>query len=89
MTSKATKKLWKLYRALPEEIQKLAKKTYIQFKKDPYYQSLHFKRIHSSKPIYSVRITKEYRAIGVVEEDRIIWFWIGSHSDYDRLLKNL
>jgi hypothetical protein len=31
----------------------------------------------------------DYRALGVREGDEIIWFWIGSHADYDRLLSRL
>jgi hypothetical protein len=31
----------------------------------------------------------DYRALGVKEGDEIIWFWIGSHADYDRLLSRL
>jgi len=50
---------------------------------------VHFKRIHSTKPIFSIRITKDYRAIGVQQEDEIIWFWIGSHSDYDNIVNQL
>lgn len=39
--------------------------------------------------IFSLRITKDYRAIGIQEDERIIWFWIGSHGDYDKLVKQL
>ncbi len=40
-------------------------------------------------PIYSVRIGLDYRALGVREGDDIVWFWIGSHADYDRLVSQL
>jgi hypothetical protein len=66
-----------------------AKQAYQQFKKDPYHPSLQFKRIHSTKAIYSVRINIDYRAVGILKENEIIWFWIGSHSIYDKLLKKL
>jgi len=45
--------------------------------------------VHAERPIYSVRITRDYRAVGVQKEESIIWFWIGSHEDYDRLLDRL
>ncbi len=89
MKSKATHKFWKYFKGLPNEIKKETRKTFALFKKNPWYPSLRFKRVHSSLPIYSVRITKEYRAVGILEEDNIIWFWIGSHSDYDNLLKQM
>jgi hypothetical protein len=25
-------------------------------------------------------------AVGILRDDGIVWFWIGSHQDYDRLL---
>jgi hypothetical protein len=72
-----------------EVLEKRQKKAYRIFKKDPFYPGLHFKRIHSTRPVFSLRITKDYRAIGLQQDNRIIWFWIGSHSDYDLILKQL
>jgi hypothetical protein len=46
-----------------------------------------FKRVHSSEPIYPVRVSQGYRAPGVRDDDLITWFWIGSHADYDRMLR--
>ena len=89
MKSRTTDRFWKCYDLLHADIKKRAKEAYSQFLKDPYYPSLYFKRVHSTRPIFSVRITKDYRAIGVLHENEIIWFWIGSHSEYDRLLKQL
>ncbi len=89
MISHTTQRFRKLYGNLPEQIRKQARHVYKQFKRDPYYPSFHFKRVHSSQPIYSVRITKDYRAVGVQQNNEIIWFWIGSHSDYDKLLNQL
>ncbi len=87
MISKATLKFWKCYEALPVDIRKKAKDTYRLFRKDPWYPSLHFKRVHSTLPVYSVRITKDYRAVGILKDEKIVWFWVGSHSSYEKLLK--
>jgi mRNA-degrading endonuclease RelE of RelBE toxin-antitoxin system len=89
MISHTTERFRKLYENLPKQIREQANQAYSQFKSDPYHPGLHFKRIHSSRPIYSVRITKDYRAVGVQQDNEIIWFWIGSHSDYDKLLNQL
>lgn len=89
MNSKTTERFWKCYTELPTTIRKRAKEAYEQFQIDPYYPSLHFKQVHSSRPIFSVRITKNYRAIGVLQGEDIVWFWIGSHSDYNHLLTQL
>ncbi len=87
MISHINAKFKKSYKKLPSEIRKIAKKQYKTFQKDPYHSSLHFKRVHSSQAIYSARITQDYRTIGVLKDGVIIWFWIGSHDDYDKLLK--
>jgi hypothetical protein len=89
MKSKTTDRFWKSYDELPVEIKKQARDAYRLFQEDPYYPSLHFKRIHSTRPIFSVRISKNYRAVGIVQGNEIIWFWVGSHSEYDKLVKSL
>lgn len=87
MISKTTERFWKCYADIPLTVRKQAKEAYKQFLKDPYYPSLHFKQIHSTRPIFSVRITINYRAIGIIQGEEIVWFWIGSHADYNNLLK--
>jgi Txe/YoeB family toxin of Txe-Axe toxin-antitoxin module len=87
--SRTTEKFRALFVLLPSTIKTQAKQAYQQFKKDPYHPSLQFKRVHSTKPIYSVRVNIDYRAVGIVRDNEIIWFWIGSHSIYDKLLKKL
>ena len=87
MISATSSRFWKCYKKLPKHIKKEAKEAYIQFKKNPYHPSLRFKQIHSTRPIFSIRISKDYRAVGIQKNNQVIWFWIGSHSDYDSLLK--
>ena len=41
------------------------------------------------RPIFSARVSLGYRALAIREEDTWVWFWIGSHSDYDQLLSRL
>lgn len=89
MISRTTKKFRILFLALPEQVRVQANDAYKQFKRDPYHPSLHFKRVHSTKPIYSARINLDYRTVGIIQNDQIIWFWIGSHQTYDTLLKRI
>ena len=89
MKSSTTNRFWKCYGELSEEIRKQAKGAYALFSNDPYYPSLHFKRIHSRRPIFSVRINIDFRAVGILEGDEITWFWIGSHKEYEILIKRL
>jgi hypothetical protein len=80
----ATTKFWSAYYALPQDIQKIADKNFEILKDDPYHPSLHFKKVGL---YWSVRAGLAYRALGVLEDDTIIWFWIGAHARYDQLIK--
>jgi len=86
--SSTTKDFRRLFASLPKQVQEQAREAYRQFKQDPYYPSLRFKKVHPQLPIYSARISKNYRAIGQLDGDTVIWFWVGSHAEYDRLLEN-
>jgi hypothetical protein len=75
------------YRKLPRDIRHQARVAYALFRENPRHGSLQFKKI--AGPIYSARIGLTYRAVGILEDDTIIWFWIGSHAEYDHILKHL
>jgi hypothetical protein len=87
--SRTTVQFRKLFADLPETVQEQTRKAYRQFKEDPSYPSLRFKKVHPKLPIYSARINKDYRAVGQLEDDTVIWFWVGSHAEYDLLLDQL
>jgi hypothetical protein len=87
--SRTTAKFRKAFAELPPAIQEQARTAYRQFKQNPWHPSLRFKPIHTSLPIYSARVSKGYRAVGQRDEQGIVWFWIGSHADYDHLLSQL
>jgi hypothetical protein len=87
--SLATPRFWAAYRQLPPEIRDLARKAYRLFLENPAHPSLHFKRVHDRDPVYSARVSLGYRAVGLLEDEDITWFWIGSHAEYDRLLERL
>jgi hypothetical protein len=87
--SRATPRFWAAYRGLPPEIKDAARKAYQLFRDNAHHPSLQFKKIHQRDPIYSARVTLGYRALGLLEDDEIAWFWIGTHAAYERLLENL
>ncbi|HBC42326.1 MAG: hypothetical protein IM542_03730 [Pseudanabaena sp. M165S2SP1A06QC] len=89
MKSVITKSFRDLLSQLPIDIQEKANDAYLQFQQNVNHPSLRFKKVHSSLPIYSVRITKNYRAVGQLDEDVVIWFWVGSHREYEKLLSQL
>ena len=69
--------------------QRKAREAYKLWKDDPYNSTLQFKQVHAGRPIYSVRVGIGWRALGVKDGDDVVWFWIGSHADYDKLLSHL
>jgi hypothetical protein len=71
---------------LPDEIKERARKNYRLWNENPAHPSLHFKQIHGLDAIYSVRIGRGWRALGLLEGDVMTWFWIGSHAEYDKLI---
>ena len=89
MRSRTTKQFRKQLSALPKEIRRQAYKQYRLFKQDPWHNSLQFKQVHPSLPVYSARVSKGYRTVCKRDEKGVLWFWIGTHDEYDRLLAQL
>ena len=88
MISHLTKDFLNYFRKLPLRIQTQARKNYKLWKKDPYQKSLGFKKIDKKNNIYSIKVGIGWRALGIKEDKTIVWFWIGSHEDYNNLIKN-
>ncbi|MBD2425981.1 hypothetical protein [Phormidium sp. FACHB-1136] len=88
MKSSRTQDFRKLFAKLPNRVQETAKKNYQLWQEDPSHPSLEFKKVNAKLNIWSVRVGIGWRALGTMkaQEDKIIWFWIGSHAEYDRIL---
>ena len=89
MRSYTLPSFWDAYRQLPESVKRQAREAYGFFSSNPRHPSLDFKRVGQRSPVYSVRVNIDYRAMGVVENGDIVWFWIGPHHEYDRLLRRI
>ncbi len=89
MTSHTTKRFRKAFRQLPPHVRRQARIAYARLQENPAHPSLQFKQVHETRPIFSARVGLGYRALCVRDGDDLIWFWIGSHADYDQLLKRL
>lgn len=74
---------------LPTAVKRQAREAYRQFLANPKHPSLKFKKLPPHEDIWSIRINNDYRAIGRYRNDLIVWFFIGSHADYDKLLARL
>jgi hypothetical protein len=86
MKSNALPSFWVAFRALDKALKFQAKKAYRLWAENPFHSSLHFKCINAEEDVWSVRISRGYRALGIMESKVVTWFWIGSHKDYERFL---
>ncbi len=80
----AAPEFWVEYRVLPVEIRRLAEKAFELLKADPHHPSLHFKKIGR---FWSARVGLRHRALAVQIPEGVLWFWIGTHTDYDSILR--
>lgn len=90
MKSELTQEFVERFRELLERVKQTARKNYRLWKENPRHPGVEFKKLNTSMPVYSVRAGIGWRALGVMKNpDTIVWFWIGPHSEYDKLLKSL
>ncbi|TPN77472.1 hypothetical protein FJ987_25175 [Mesorhizobium sp. CU2] len=80
----AAPSFWEAYGRLPSLIRAKADASFAKLRADPFHPSLHFKQVGR---YWSARVDLNYRAVAIRDHDDLIWFWVGTHSEYDRLLK--
>ena len=83
MNHLAAPRFWDCYRPLPEPIRQLADRSFAVLRRDPRHPSLHFKKVGR---FWSARVGLHHRALAVERGSDLVWFWIGSHAEYDRLV---
>ena len=79
----ASPSFWESYARLPVNVRALADKNYELLKDDPRHPSLQLKKIGR---FWSVRVGSRYRALAVEVDEGLLWFWIGSHADYNSIV---
>jgi hypothetical protein len=89
VTSSVTREFRRRLDQLPAAVQAQAARAYALWRANPDHPSRHVQRVSQRQPIYSVRVGLGYRAVGLREEDHLYWFWIGSHAEYDELLRRV
>jgi hypothetical protein len=87
--SQTTEKFRQLLQAAPPVIQAKVQGVYRLWAENPAHPSLRFKKVHDQHPIYSVRIDLNWRAVGMLRGGTMIWFWVGPHSEYEKLLDQI
>ena len=86
MNHLALPRFWQHYHQLPAEIQELADKNFALLQANPHHPSLQFKKVGRRNQLWSARVGEHYRALAREKPEGIVWFWIGTHADYDRLI---
>jgi hypothetical protein len=79
----ATPDFWYCYRHLPAAVQELADKNFALLRRDPHHPSLRLKKVGS---FWSARVGLHYRVLARDRVEGLVWFWIGPHSEYDKIL---
>ncbi|MBX3581465.1 MAG: hypothetical protein KF810_06195 [Rhizobiaceae bacterium] len=84
MNHRTNAAFWWHYDRLEPDVRRIADKNFALLKTNPHHPSLRFKQVSR---LWSARVGLNHRALCVRQNDDCLWFWIGSHADYDRLLK--
>ena len=88
MRSHTAKGFWQCFERLPDGVQRVARRNYVLWRENPSHPSLRFRQVHPNRPIFSARVGIAYRAFGIrPEDDMIVWFWIGPHDEYERVIQ--
>jgi hypothetical protein len=83
MNSQTTRSFWDAFNVLPPQVQRRAERAYQLWRENPNLPGLRFKRVGNN---VSIRIGRNYRALGTLQANTVTWYWIGKHSKYDRIL---
>jgi mRNA-degrading endonuclease RelE of RelBE toxin-antitoxin system len=84
MRHRATPRFWEHYRRLPTDVRDLADKNFQLLQSNPRHPSLQLKKVGN---VWSARVGLAHRALAVEDGEDFLWVWIGSHDDYDRLIR--
>jgi len=84
VVSRAAPEFWELYRKLPPEIRAAARRAYQMFTRNPAHPGLRVERLRFDSRAWSVHITRDVRAVALRHGDDWLWFWIGTHNEFDR-----
>ena len=85
MISRTRPSFWRAYALLDARVREAARRAYRVFAENPSHPSLRFKKLGGYVHVWSVRISEQYRAVGERHGDTVVWVWIGSHNDFDKL----
>jgi len=83
--SKVRPSFWRAYHRLAPSVKSRARESWRLFESNPDHPSLRFKKLQARHDLWTVRITDQYRVVGVRTGETIEWIWIGTHNEFDNL----
>ena len=81
-----TDRFWKCFQQLPKPAQEVSRRKFELLKANRSHPSLHFKKVGK---LWSVRASMNHRALAVQDGEDLIWVWIGTHHEYERMIKEM
>ncbi|MBI2876125.1 MAG: hypothetical protein HYY20_04520 [Candidatus Tectomicrobia bacterium] len=84
MIHRTTPRFWEHYGRLSNDIRELADKNFKLLKGNPWHPSLQFKKIGK---LWSARVGLAHRAVAIEDGEDLIWVWIGTHDEYERMIR--
>jgi len=84
VTHFASSRFWACYEQLPADVRAQADKQFALLKQNPGHPSLRFKKIGK---LHAARVNASIRALAIDDGNDLIWFWIGDHKEYERLIR--
>ena len=86
MRSFTSRRFRDAFGTLPAHVQQQARRAYQLFQDDPSHSGLNFKKVDEENNTHSVRVGLGYRGLGQLDGSDIVWYWIGPHADYDKMI---
>ena len=85
MISRTRPAFWRAYHPLSPAAKARAREAFRLFLQNPDHPSLRFKKLQGRDHVWSVRVSDQYRAVGVRHGEVVEWIWIGTHNEFDNL----
>ena len=76
-------RFWRRFQELPAAVQQTARRNFELLESNPRHPSLRFRIVGR---YWSARVGAAYRAVAVQDGGDFIWFWIGPHDEYMRVI---
>ncbi|MCE2458836.1 MAG: hypothetical protein J4G14_13660 [Dehalococcoidia bacterium] len=75
---------WRRFEELPPAVQRIAHRNFELLKSNPRHPSLRFRNVGR---YWSARVGAAHRAVALRDGGDFIWFWVGDHDEYIRVIR--